>query len=256
VKPEAGQALERYLPLLIDGDTPASMADLSPDALICDPLAGFIPGPILYSFLAARHMWLSAREARVEAVRTVANPGRVVVEQVLHLVVGGKPIPLPIALVGDLGDGDRLAQVRVYHSTYPLTGRHALRGPLLVPDEAIQLAPPVRGYHDALGQGQIERILATFAEDAVVREPSGGPHVHVGPDGRRAFYAKILATGGIELQHCTVTDDGAACALEYNCVRWGDRILPAQSGVAVYERATPAALRAARIYDDVDATAG
>jgi hypothetical protein len=43
----------------------------------------------------------------------------------------------------------------------------------------------------------------------------------------------MFAKGGIQLEHCTVTDDGVRCAVEYNCVRWGFMELPPQAGVAV-----------------------
>ena len=49
-----------------------------------------------------------------------------------------------------------------------------------------------------------------------------------------------------------MTDDGARCAVEYNCVRWGDRELPPQAGVAVYERGADDRLTAVRLYDDVE----
>jgi hypothetical protein len=65
------------------------------------------------------------------------------------------------------------------------------------------------------------------------------------------FYGSILAEGGIGLEHCSMTDDGTRCAIEYNAVRWGTTALPPQAGVAVYERGPSGKLRAARIYDDV-----
>ena len=58
--------------------------------------------------------------------------------------------------------------------------------------------------------------------------------------------------GGIPLEHCAVTDDGRACALEYNVVSWGRTELPPQAGIAVYVRGDSGKLAAARIYDDVD----
>jgi hypothetical protein len=246
-------ALERYLPLLCEGDTPASMADLADDAAILDPLAGIIQPSIAYFFLASRYMWLSARQAKVEQVRTTQTEARVVVEQVLKLVVEKKAVDLPVALVAETQPSGKLAQVRIYHSLWPLKGRHEVRPPSLDPDETLRLAEPVATYQDALAKGDVERILGTFAEDAVVREPAGGAYLHTGAEGRRSFYAEILARGGIPLRHCTVTDDGGACAVEYIVDHWGDRDLPPQGGVAVYERATPTALKAARIYDDVDA---
>lgn len=58
--------------------------------------------------------------------------------------------------------------------------------------------------------------------------------------------------GGIPLEHCTLTDDNHACALEYNVVRWGRTELPPQAGVAVYVRGQSGKLAAVRIYDDVN----
>jgi hypothetical protein len=248
-------ALERFLPQLCEGDTPASMADLTEDVTILDPIAGIIMPSITYFFLASRFMWLSARKAGVEPVRTTQSSERTVVEQVLKLVVSKIEVALPVALVGE-SRGDKLSQVRIYHSLWPVKGRHEVRPPSLDADENLQIAEPVATYQAALAAGDVEKILGTFAEDAVVREPAGGKYLHRGPDGRRGFYTAILARGGIPLKHCTVTDDGGACAIEYICDRWGDRTLPPQAGVAVYERASPTALAAARIYDDVDATGG
>jgi hypothetical protein len=48
-----------------------------------------------------------------------------------------------------------------------------------------------------------------------------------------------------------VTDDGARCALEYNCVRWGRYDLPPQAGIAIFERSPDGLLAAVRVYDDV-----
>ena len=48
-----------------------------------------------------------------------------------------------------------------------------------------------------------------------------------------------------------VTDDGERCAVEYNIVRWGERDLPHQAGIAVFDRGPAGLLAAARIYDDV-----
>jgi hypothetical protein len=58
--------------------------------------------------------------------------------------------------------------------------------------------------------------------------------------------------GGIPLEHCAVTDDGRACALEYNVVAWGRTALSPGAGLAVYVRGDSGKLAAARVYDDSD----
>ena len=86
-----------------------------------------------------------------------------------------------------------------------------------------------------------------------MREPAGGAYVHRGTDELRALYALFFSNGGgIPLEHCTVTDDGRACALEYNVVAWGRTELPPEAGIAVYVRGDSGRLAAARVYDDSD----
>ena len=67
--------------------------------------------------------------------------------------------------------------------------------------------------------------------------------------------AYLLASGGIGLEHCTAIDDGVACAIEFNAVRFGPHDLEPQAGVAVYERGRTGRLHGARVYDDVNVEA-
>jgi hypothetical protein len=76
------------------------------------------------------------------------------------------------------------------------------------------------------------------------------------PPVARSFFDRWFGGGGgIELQPCAVTDDGARCAVEYNCLRWGIHDLPPQAGLGVYERGPDGLLAAARVYDDVEVPA-
>ena len=69
-------------------------------------------------------------------------------------------------------------------------------------------------------------MVSTFAPDGYFREPIGPHDIHRGTAELRSFFTRCFsAGGGIGLQHCTVTDDGVRCALEYNCVRWGSHDL-------------------------------
>src|SRR4029079_1225083 len=92
-------------------------------------------------------------------------------------------------------------------------------------------------YQRALAGGDVDGVVAAFEPDAFVREPAGGEHVHRGTDQLRSLFTRFFSNGGgIPLEHCTVTDDGRACAIEYNVVSWGQTKLPPQAGGAVYVR--------------------
>ena len=148
---------------------------------------------------------------------------------------------------------DASTELRIYFSSWPLTGRHANRAPLLQRDPDVRESDVVGEYQRALAAGDVDAIVAAFEVDGYAREPAGGEHIHRSADGLRAFYERLFsAGGGIPLEHCTATDDGRACALEYNVVRWGETELPPQAGMAVYVRGAGGRLAAARVYDDVD----
>ena len=108
-------------------------------------------------------------------------------------------------------------------------------------------------YQRALAEGDLTGIVATFEPEGYAREPSGAAFLHRGTEALYELYGHMFANaGGIGLEHCTLTDDGASCAIEYNCVRWGHTEISPQAGVAVYERSPSGLLAAARIYDDVE----
>ncbi len=243
---------ERYLPLLIEGKTHEIAALFSHEPRIDDPREGSIEGvEDLAGFVAASRGWLVERRARVETVRVTRGGARAAGEYILHLTTGGKAIPLPVAVVYDLSGAGGVEEIRVYHSSWPLTGSHNIRPPMLAEDPTLRLPGVVARYQEALAAGDMEAILATFEEDGCAREPSGGPYLFCGEEGLRQFYGGLFAVGGIPLEHCTATDDGIACAIEYNVARWGQKPLTPQAGVAVYERGKSGLLASARIYDDV-----
>jgi len=101
----------------------------------------------------------------------------------------------------------------------------------------------------------VDAIVNTFESDGYFREPAGGDYIYEGLDRLRDFMSQILSAGGITLEHCTVTDDGTACAIEFNAVAFGPRPLVSQAGVAVYERGATGRLWGARVYDDVNVEA-
>jgi hypothetical protein len=242
----------RYLHLLVEGRAADALALFADEPSIDDPLHGQAAGSAAASSLAdAAVAWLRERDALVKLLRTTRGPDRSVVEALLDLAVGDGRVVLPIALVAERSAEGRLAQVRVYHSTWPLSGSHRVRRPLLPRRDDLALPDVVERYQEALATGSLEAVLAVFEPDGYAREPSGGSHVYRGEAGLRAFYSGLFSVGGIPLDHCSVTDDGICCAIEYNVVQWGGAPITPQAGVAVYERGPSGLLAAARIYDDV-----
>ena len=218
-----------------------------------DPRVGYVEGTREFrAFVSGTVAWLHEHNAVVSPVYLTRTPTRTVEEVVLRLTQDGRTIELPVAIVADRNPDRTLKTIRVYHSLWPLTGEHAVRPPLLPADPNIHPEGAVGEYQQALAEGDVESVLRAFESEGYAREPSGGPYLHQGAERLRDFYELILAKGGIPLEHCTLTDNGRGCAIEYNAVRWGDSEIPAQAGVAVYERGRGGLLAAARIYDDVE----
>jgi hypothetical protein len=239
---------------LMTGELDALVGSFASEPELHHPVRGRIRGVRAFQVYATEMNALLGRSGvSVEEVERVAAERRGFEETVLHLDTEAERVDVPVALVADKRSDARIEELRMYFSSWPLTGRHANRPPLLQPDPKLRLSDVVAEYQLALATGDVHAIVAAFEPDGYAREPSGGQHVHRGADGLRAFYELLFSNeGGILLDHCAATDDRRACALEYNVVRWGKTELPPQAGVAVYVRGQSGKLGATRIYDDVN----
>jgi hypothetical protein len=243
---------------LLSGEVDALIESFSGVPEVHHPVRGRIKGESAFRhFVTDMTSWLAQREADVENVNFLMTDGRGVEEVILHLDGDAGRIGLPLALAADRDEDERVIELRLYFSFWPLTGRHANRPPLLQPDGDAHAPDVVGEYQHALASGDVDAILAAFEPDGYMREPAGATHVHRGTDELRDLYALFFSNGGgIPLEHCTVTDDGRACALEYNVVAWGRTALPPEAGLAVYVRGDSGRLAAARVYDDSDPPLG
>jgi hypothetical protein len=239
---------------LFTGEIDALIESFSGVPEVHHPVRGRIRGEDAFRrFVTDMSSWLADRSVEVEHVNVLITDARGVEEVVLHLDGDGGRISLPVALAAEHDEHERIVELRLYFSTWPLTGRHANRPPLLQPEPDLYAADVVGEYQRALTSGDVDAILATFEPDGSMREPAGGAYVHRGTDELRALYELFFSNGGgIPLEHCTVTDDGRACALEYNVVAWGRTELLPEAGIAVYARGDSGRLAAARVYDDSD----
>jgi SnoaL-like domain len=237
-----------------------------PDALVesfagepelYDPVRGRVKGTRAFEeFTYATNAWLRQHNVSVEDVEHVILEGCGFEEVVLHLDGDTGPVDLPVAIVADRRSDGRIGELRIYYSSRPLTGRHANRPPLLQPDPELRESDVVAEYQGALAAGDVDAMVAAFEPDGYARGPTGDRGVHSGPEGLRAFYEPLFSGGGVALENCALVDDGRACALEYNVVRWGKAQLAPQAGVAVYVTGPSGKLAAARVYDDADPPLG
>ena len=238
---------------LMTGEIGAIIESFAGEPEVHHPVRGRIKGAATFERYAGEtNAWLAERDVIVEDVNFIITDRRRVEEVVLHLDGDDGRFELPVAVAADRRE-EGLTELRVYFSTWPMTGGHAIRPPLLQPEPGLREPDVVGDYQRALAAGDVEAIMATFEPDADVREPTGGAYAHRGADELRALYERFFSNGGgIALEHCAVADDGRACALEYNVVAWGRTTMPPQAGIAVYVRGDTGRLAAARIYDDSD----
>jgi limonene-1,2-epoxide hydrolase len=250
----AGQAdpVGQYLTALNDADTHALETVWPGEVVVHDPHTGEVRGHRhLRQFVKRSQALLAEHRARTEIVASTVSGNRAVVELLAHVTVDEREAAWPVTVVAESSD-DRSVVFRSYFSRSLFEGQRYVRPPILGAGSA-HPGDVVGRYQAALDAGDTDAIVHTFAADGYYREPVGPPFTHRGARELRSFFTMCFgAGGGIGLEHCSVTDDGVRCAVEYNCVRWGNYDLPPQAGIAIFERSPDGLLAAARIYDDVE----
>ena len=243
---------------LVAGEFDALVQSFAGEPQLHHPVRGRIRGTRAFeAYVIETNAWLSQRNIEVEDVERIVATPRGFEEVVLHLDGETGRVDLPVAIVADKQTDGRIDELRIYYSSWPLTGRHMNRQPLLQPDP--QLRPPdvVAEYGRALAAGDIDAILATFEPDGCLREPAGNEYLYRGPDRLPDFFEPLFSNGGgIPLETCALIVSERTCALEYNVVGWGRMELPPQAGFGVFVRGESGRLAAVRLYDDVDRPPG
>jgi hypothetical protein len=235
---------------LMTGEIDALVGSFAGEPEVHQPVSGRIRGASAFArFVADTTGWMTESGVSVEDVDSILTPSRGVEEFVLHVAGERGPIELPMALAADLDPQDRMTELRIYFSRWPLSGVRGIRPPLLQPDPDLQAPDVVGEYHRALAAGDVDAVVAAFEPDGYVREPSGW--THRGTDELRAYYELLFSDGGgLPLELCAIADDRRACALEYNAAVRAQPNAPPTAGIAVHVRGD-SALAAVRFYDDV-----
>jgi ketosteroid isomerase-like protein len=246
----------QYFAALNKGDPDALETVWPGEVVIYDPRAGEVRGHRqVRKFVRHNLSWLAGLHATSQTVASTVADGRAVVELLAHVSHGGRELVWPVAVVAESPD-DWSVVFRTYCSQWPVDERRHVRPALLEPGPA-RPGDVIGRYQDALAAGDVEAVLRTFAPDGYFRGPFGPRYARRGTAELHSFFTGCFgAGGGIGLEQCTVTDDGARCALEYNCVRWGRHDLPPQAGIGVYERGPDGLLAAVRVYDDIEPPTG
>jgi hypothetical protein len=247
-----GPISEVYLPALASSQAEQLGRRLGDRTTVDDPIFGRTNGmPALSRYLDEVAAWLTKHECAFEKVAFTVGSDRDVTEGTLSLTFEGRRVSLPVAVVAERRR-ERELELRLYYSTRPIKGTHAVRSPLLPKDDEVAVPPPVAAHLEALAQGDIERVLGSFEATASVRDPAGVTH-RKDDDGLRTFYAKLFRKApGVEVLKGARADDGRTCALEYTVVGVHGKPVPPQAGLAVYERGDSGLLHAVRVYEDVE----
>ena len=252
-----GWLSEVYFPALVASQPDQLALRLGDRATVDDPIFGRTNGmPALLRYLQEVAAWLGKKQASFEKVGFTLGSDRDVTEGTLLLTEGGRRVSVPVAVVAERRK-EREVEVRLYYSTKPINGTHAVRSPLLPQDDRIAVPPPVAAHLAALASGSVASIVDSFEVGATLRDPGGSRYTRDEDGGTlRGFYERLFgaasASGGVELLNGGRADDGSTCALEYTIVKVHGKGVPAQAGLAVYERGESGLLKAARVYEDVE----
>ena len=182
-----------YFDGLMAGEPDALVGSFAAEPELHDPVRGRVKGTRAFeAFVTEMNGWIARRNVTVENVEHVVSERRGFEEVVLHLDGETGRVDLPLAIVADREADGRIDELRIYSSSWPLTGRHANRPPLLQPDPELRESDVVAEYQRALAAGDVDAIVAAFEPDGYAREPAGGEYIHRGRDDLRCLLSAAV----------------------------------------------------------------
>lgn len=212
--------------------------------------------PVKNSLTEFRH-WLDSHHANLIPLNLIEEKGNPLRagEALIDLKLDGRDVVLPFAFAFNVNADKKINEIRFYYSHWPIESQHQLRlniFPLNM--KASKIPSDILDHHTALNDGNIDQVIALFADDGSIREPSeeiSGP----GQESRLGdFFSRTFIDGGVTLVYHTIVDGGARCAAEYSCIKWGQSKIPPQAGIEFFDRASEGERRhfkVVRIYDDI-----
>jgi hypothetical protein len=124
-----------YFDGLLTGEMDARIGSFAGQPELHDPIRGRVRGVSAFArFVTDTTTWMAERNVTVEDVDVIATPSCAIEEVVLHVDGDAGRIQLPLALAAERDRHARIIELRLYFSTWPVTGGHAVRPPLLQPD--------------------------------------------------------------------------------------------------------------------------
>ena len=246
----ANGLIQKYYSLIKSGEWESLIEKAADSFTIDSPTFGRFEGKDnLAELFAQQQEILKKFRARIEPLDTTTMENTTVAEFSLNFTIEGKKVEVPSALVAEVVH-DTIEVIRIYHSTYPLSGERKIRPPLLPPAKYLSEPKIIEQYMKALKAGDLEGLLDSFEDDAYIKDSIGGP-IHKGAATLRERFSRILADGGLPTIQCAQTFDGDRCVIEYNLEQWGGKPIPPQAGCAVYEIGPFGKIAAIRFYDDI-----
>src|SRR3954452_17393425 len=171
---------------IIAGEFDALVGSFAGEPELHHPVRGRIRGVrALEAYVADTNAWIGERNISIEQIELVMTERHGFGEAALQLDGETGRVELPVAVVADKHSDGGIEELRVYYSSWPLTGRHAIRPPLLQPDPDLRESGVVGEYQRALAAGDVEAVVAAFEPDGYAREPAGGAHHPPRPPGGR-----------------------------------------------------------------------
>lgn len=197
--------------------------------------------------------WLGQTAAELELISLTEAKGNPVFAGELRALFSknNKRGILPIAFT-ITRENDQATAIRVYHSHWPIQGKHLVREALHPKDKTVPLPRDIQKYHDALVAGDARAALELFDEkQGCITEPSGGISGFGSDRDLKSFFVSAFREGGIGITYHTIIVGAQSLAAEYTCESWGNHSIPAQAGMEFFDRG-PNGFRSVRIYDDIE----